>query len=174
MKEHKVFLFQGSNKGNRKKYLDESLSLIYKKIGKIVQKSSYFESEAWNMNKKTYPFYNRALCIKTFHSPIDLLEEIYDIESCIGRTNKSDLFSSQEKYKDREIDIDILFYDHMVIQSSILTIPHPLLHFRRFVLEPMCEIAPKKYHPIFHLTVLEMLGVCMDDLKIKKLGNFIP
>ncbi|AWU43985.1 2-amino-4-hydroxy-6-hydroxymethyldihydropteridine diphosphokinase [Blattabacterium sp. (Cryptocercus kyebangensis)] len=175
LKEHNVFLLQGSNKGNRKKHLDESLALISQKIGKIIQKSSYFESEAWNMHKDTYPFYNRALYVKTFYSPIDLLEKIYDIEFFLRKksiTNKKikDLSSKNKKsYKDREIDIDILFYDQIIIHSSILTIPHSLLHLRKFVLVPMCEISPKKYHPIFNTTLLEILGVCEDKLKIKKI-----
>ncbi|AWU40091.1 2-amino-4-hydroxy-6-hydroxymethyldihydropteridine diphosphokinase [Blattabacterium punctulatus] len=175
LKEHNVFLLQGSNKENRKKYLDESLFLISKKIGKIIQKSSYFESEPWSMNKDTYPFYNRALHVKTFYSPIDILEKIYDIEFFINKKSimnkKVKNQSSQNKkfYKDRKIDIDILFYDQIIIHSSILTIPHSLLHLRKFVLVPMCEILPKKYHPIFNTTLLEILGVCEDKLKIKKI-----
>ncbi|WP_185862152.1 2-amino-4-hydroxy-6-hydroxymethyldihydropteridine diphosphokinase [Blattabacterium cuenoti] len=163
MNEHHVFLLQGSNKGNRKKYLDESFILIFKKIGKIIKKSSYFESEAWNM-KNSPCFYNRVLHVKTNHSPIDLLKKIYDIESFIGRKK-----NIEKKYKNREIDIDILFYDNIIINSSILTIPHPLLHFRKFVLEPMCEIIPNKNHPIFNLTLLEILGTCIDKLYVKKI-----
>ncbi|WP_201260532.1 2-amino-4-hydroxy-6-hydroxymethyldihydropteridine diphosphokinase [Blattabacterium clevelandi] len=176
MKEHNLFLLQGSNKENRKKYLDESLVLISKKIGKIIQKSSYFESEAWSMKKDTYSFYNRALHVKTFYSPIEILEKIYDIEFLIRKKsikNKKVKNQSSKKntkfYKDREIDIDILFYDRIIIHSSILTIPHSLLHLRKFVLVPMCEISPKKYHPIFNTTLLEILGVCEDQLKIKKI-----
>ncbi|WP_185867156.1 2-amino-4-hydroxy-6-hydroxymethyldihydropteridine diphosphokinase [Blattabacterium cuenoti] len=164
MKEHDVFLLQGSNKGNKKEYLDQSLISISKKIGRIIKISSYFESEAWKM-KNSSIFYNRALYVKTNYSPIDLLKKILDIEILIGR--KKNLF--QEKYQSREIDIDILFYDHIIIYSSILTIPHPLLHLRRFVLEPMCEIAPNKNHPIFNLTILDMLGLCMDKLYVKKI-----
>ncbi|WP_185870516.1 2-amino-4-hydroxy-6-hydroxymethyldihydropteridine diphosphokinase [Blattabacterium cuenoti] len=177
MKKHNVYLLQGSNKENKKKYLDESLFLISKKIGEIIKKSSYFESIAWNMNKNTSFFYNRALHIKTFHSPIELLEKILNIEFLIGR--KSTCSSSRSTtthcnpknrlYQDREIDIDILFYDHLIIQSSMLTIPHPLFHFRRFAIEPMCEISPKKHHPVFHLTLLEILGGCVDKLEVKKM-----
>ncbi|WP_185856068.1 2-amino-4-hydroxy-6-hydroxymethyldihydropteridine diphosphokinase [Blattabacterium cuenoti] len=165
MKEHNIYLLQGSNKGDKKKYLDESLSLISEKIGKVIQKSSYYESVAWNMNRNTSTFYNRALHIKTFHSPIDLLEIILKIESLIGREKKK-----KREYFDREIDLDILFYDQIIIHSFILTIPHPLLHFRRFSLVPMCEISPKKFHPVFHLTLIEILGVCTDKLEVKKLS----
>ncbi|WP_185857967.1 2-amino-4-hydroxy-6-hydroxymethyldihydropteridine diphosphokinase [Blattabacterium cuenoti] len=164
-KEHDVFLLQGSNKENKKKYLDKSLILISKNIGKIVDFSSYFESEAWNMKNYSI-FYNRALHIKTYYSPIDLLKNILNIEFIMGRRKK---YFEEEQYQNREIDIDILFYDHVIIYSCILTIPHPLLHLRRFVLEPMCEIAPKKNHPIFNLTILEMLGLCMDKLYVQKI-----
>ncbi|WP_185853350.1 2-amino-4-hydroxy-6-hydroxymethyldihydropteridine diphosphokinase [Blattabacterium cuenoti] len=165
MKEHHVFLLQGSNKKNRKEYLDQSLILISQKIGKVLKKSSYFESEAWNM-KNSPSFYNRVLYVKTSHSPISLLENILNIEFLIGRKKNHNNHTGE--YKNREIDIDILFYDHIIISSSILTIPHPLLHMRKFVLEPMCEISPNKSHPIFNLTILEILGVCTDKLNVKK------
>ncbi|WP_185851587.1 2-amino-4-hydroxy-6-hydroxymethyldihydropteridine diphosphokinase [Blattabacterium cuenoti] len=174
MKEHNIYLLQGSNKENKKEYLDKSLFLICKKIGKIIKKSSYFESVAWNMNKNTSSFYNRALHVKTFHSPIELLENILEIESIVGRKSKKNIFSfkKKRKYQDREIDIDIIFYDHLIIHSSMLTIPHPLFHLRRFAIEPMCEIYPKKYHPIFNLTILEILGACIDKLEVKKISTF--
>ncbi|WP_341658826.1 2-amino-4-hydroxy-6-hydroxymethyldihydropteridine diphosphokinase [Blattabacterium cuenoti] len=166
MKEHDVFLLQGSNKENKKKYLDQSLILISEKIGKVIKISSLFESEAWNM-KNSSIFYNRAIYIKTNYSPIDLLKKILDIEFLIGRRKNS----CKGKYQDREIDIDILFYDHIMIYSFILKIPHPLLHLRRFVLEPMCEIYPNKSHPIFNLTILEILGLCIDKLYVKKISS---
>ncbi|WP_185869047.1 2-amino-4-hydroxy-6-hydroxymethyldihydropteridine diphosphokinase [Blattabacterium cuenoti] len=169
MKEHHVFLLQGSNKENRKEYLDQSLILISQKIGEIIKKSSYFESEAWKMKNSSF-FYNRALYVKTFQSPINILENISNIEFLVGRRKKhTDI--GKKKYENREIDIDILFYDDMVIFSSILSIPHPLLHMRKFVLEPMCEINPNKNHPIFNLTIIEILGVCTDNLNIRKLSN---
>ncbi|BBA16961.1 2-amino-4-hydroxy-6-hydroxymethyldihydropteridine diphosphokinase [Blattabacterium cuenoti] len=166
MKKHDVFLLQGSNKGNKKKYLDESLILMSNELGKVVQLSSYFESEAWNMKNYSI-FYNRALHLKTDFSPIDLLKKIWDIEFFIGRKKNS----SRKEYQNREIDIDILFYDRIIIYSFILKIPHPLLHLRRFVLEPMCEISPNKNHPIFNLTILEILGLCIDKLYVKKISE---
>ncbi|WP_185857335.1 2-amino-4-hydroxy-6-hydroxymethyldihydropteridine diphosphokinase [Blattabacterium cuenoti] len=166
LKEHDVFLLQGSNKENKKKYLDKSLILISQEIGEIIKTSSYFESEAWNM-KSSFIFYNRALHIKTNYSPVHLLKKILNIESFIGRKRSSSNY--RREYQNREIDIDILFYDHIIIYSFILTIPHPLLHLRRFVLEPMCEIAPNKNHPIFNFTILEMLGLCLDKLYVKKI-----
>ncbi|WP_185862708.1 2-amino-4-hydroxy-6-hydroxymethyldihydropteridine diphosphokinase [Blattabacterium cuenoti] len=173
LKEHDIFLLQGSNKDNKKKYLEDSLVLISKEIGKVIKKSSYFESEAWNMSKNTSTFYNRALHIKTLYSPMEILEKIYHIELIFGRKYKSitdqNDFDEKKKYKDREIDIDILFYDHLIMHSSVLTIPHPLLHFRRFALEPMCEISPRKYHPVFHITLLEILGLCADKFKTRRI-----
>lgn len=165
MKEHDVFLLQGSNKGDKKKYLDESLILISKEVGNIIKTSSCFESEAWNMKNFSPIFYNRALHIKTYYSPIDILKKISNIESSLGRIKNF----CTEVYKNREIDIDILFYDHIIIDSCVLKIPHPLLHLRRFVLEPMCEIAPNKNHPMFNLTISEILGVCIDKLYVKKI-----
>ncbi|WP_185873857.1 2-amino-4-hydroxy-6-hydroxymethyldihydropteridine diphosphokinase [Blattabacterium cuenoti] len=169
MKQHNVFLLLGSNKTNRKKYLNKSLILISKIIGKIIKKSSVFKTSPWNMKKNTPYFYNIVLHIETFYSPMEVLKKIFKIEFIISKKISNKNFKKNKEYKNRKIDIDILFYDHIIIYSSILIIPHPFLHFRRFVLEPMCEIMPNKYHPVFHITILELLGVCIDKLKVKKI-----
>ncbi len=172
-------MLQGSNKGNRKKYLDDSLNLICKYIGSTIKISSYFESTAWNMKNETMNFYNRVLQMNTIHSPIFLLDKILSIEYKIGRTcikkeNINNRILGKKKlmyYENREIDIDILFYDNIILNSPVLTIPHPMLHLRRFVLVPMSEINPKKSHPVFNMTIIEILGACSDTILIKKLIN---
>lgn len=165
MKIHDIFILQGGNKGNRIKYLENSLYLMSKKIGKIIQKSSFFKSEAWGMSENSPIFYNRVIKLKTKLSPSLLLKKILDIEFCIGRKK-----SEKKHNKDRIIDIDILFYDELVLYSSQLIIPHKLLHFRKFALEPMCEISPEKIHPIFNISILELLGLCPDKSMVKKLN----
>ncbi|WP_185865035.1 2-amino-4-hydroxy-6-hydroxymethyldihydropteridine diphosphokinase [Blattabacterium cuenoti] len=166
MKKHFTYLLAGSNQGDRKNYINYSLELISKKIGTITKKSSYFESQAWNMKKNTPNFLNRIFRVSTILSPMNLLKMILNIEYLIikKKKNPKNIF-----YENRKIDIDILFYDQLIINSSNLIIPHKLLHFRKFVLFPMCEINPNKLHPIFNMNMLEILGTCSDILWVKKI-----
>ncbi|WP_185882944.1 2-amino-4-hydroxy-6-hydroxymethyldihydropteridine diphosphokinase [Blattabacterium cuenoti] len=168
-KKHYVFLMQGSNNGDRKKYLEDSFILIQKNIGNIIQKSSYFESEAWNMKKNTPLFYNRVLHVETIYSPIFILKTIFSIEKMIGKETH---IQSMKKtvYKNRKIDIDILLYDSIIMNSNLLTIPHPMLHLRKFVLLPMSNIIPEKIHPILNKSIVEILGLCSDSLIVKKIN----
>lgn len=154
----------GSNKGNKRDYLEDSLVLIAQRMGEVVRTSSYYESQAWGMGDAS-SFWNRALVLKTSHSPMQLLESILDIESYFGRKTRS----LSRIYQDREIDIDILFYDQMIFEGARLSIPHSLLHLRRFVLEPLCELASRKQHPKFHLTLEELLSRCIDLLEVKRI-----
>ncbi|WP_223843687.1 2-amino-4-hydroxy-6-hydroxymethyldihydropteridine diphosphokinase [Blattabacterium cuenoti] len=158
---------QGSNEGNRKKNLDCSYNLISKKIGNIIKKSSFFKSEGWNMEQKSPHFYNRVLYMETIDSPFILLEKIFKIEGYIGKINNKN--NKKKSYRNRKIDIDILFYDNIIMNSPSLIIPHPMLHLRKFVLIPMIEIDSNMEHPIFHKNMIEILGVCSDPLNIIKL-----
>ncbi len=153
----------GSNQGNKKKYLDYSFNIISKKIGDIIKESSYFISEAWKMKNNSPYFWNKILYIKTILSPMFLIQKIIEIEKLIGRKRKKKI------YENRIIDIDILFYDKLIICSNKLIIPHPLLHLRKFVLEPMCEINPYKNHPVFNMNIIELLASCSDKSYTKKL-----
>lgn len=160
-----VFLILGSNKGNRKKYIKIGIYLINKIIGKIFIKSSYYESQAWGMKNSNY-FLNRVIILKTIYSPIDILSLISYIEILIGRKKNK---NKNIIYENREIDIDILFYEEIIFKSSDLLIPHYLLHVRKFVLYPLCEICPKKKHPIFNISVINLLIRCQDILDVKKI-----
>ncbi|XCI75757.1 MAG: 2-amino-4-hydroxy-6-hydroxymethyldihydropteridine diphosphokinase [Flavobacteriales bacterium] len=155
----------GSNKGDKRQYLDISLTLISQRMGEIVETSSYYESQPWEMGDAPV-FWNIAVRLETTYSPMDLLKDILGIEWSLGRTSKS----SHIFYEDREIDIDILFYNQMIFEGARLSIPHPLLHLRRFVLKPMCELAPQKQHPIFGLTLSTLLSRCIDPLSVKKIS----
>ncbi|WP_185873314.1 2-amino-4-hydroxy-6-hydroxymethyldihydropteridine diphosphokinase [Blattabacterium cuenoti] len=170
LKEHDIFLLIGGNQGNRKKYLDESSILIDKKIGKIIKKSSFFKSEGWKMKKNTPYFLNQIINIKTFCSPISLMDKIKKIENSIEKKSEIITYKNKRIYKNRKIDIDILFYDQLIIYTSNLNliIPHYLFHLRKFILIPMCEINPNKLHPVFKMTILEILGSCSDNSIVKK------
>lgn len=159
-----VFLILGSNKGNRKKYIKIGIYLINNLIGKIHRKSSYYESEAWGMTNSNY-FLNRVVILNTIYTPVHILKIISYIEFIIGRKKNKNII-----YDNREIDIDILFYEQIIFKSSELLIPHYLLHVRKFVLYPLCEICPEKNHPVFNLSLINILILCQDILNVKKIS----
>lgn len=159
-----VFLILGSNKGNRKKYIKICIDLINQLIGTILKQSSYYESQAWGMKNANY-FLNIVIILKTLYSPIKILNIIAYIELLIGRKKNQHII-----YDNREIDIDILFYDQIIFKSSDLFIPHYLLHVRKFVLYPLCEICPYKKHPILDISIINLLINCHDILNVKKIS----
>jgi 2-amino-4-hydroxy-6-hydroxymethyldihydropteridine diphosphokinase len=105
---------------------------------------------------------NQVLKVKTSLTPQELIDEILKIEKSLGRER-------QEKYGPRLIDIDILFFDNEVIKSKSLTIPHPQLHNRRFVLVPLNEIAPRFIHPVLKKSIAQLLLECPDKLDVNKI-----
>jgi 2-amino-4-hydroxy-6-hydroxymethyldihydropteridine diphosphokinase len=105
-----------------------------------------------------------AVLIETNLSPEELIYQILNIEKELGRVRGS----IKEGYESREIDIDILLYDNLVIDSDFLTIPHPRMHLRKFVLEPLMEIASNIEHPVFCKTIKELCKICPDKSIVKK------
>jgi 2-amino-4-hydroxy-6-hydroxymethyldihydropteridine diphosphokinase len=157
----KVFLGLGSNIGDRIKNLDEAVAGIKETVGDIVAYSSVYVAEPWGFESET-GFLNRVICVETNLSPSGLLERALIIESRMGRLRKG------KKYAPRIIDIDILLYDNLVIEEESLKIPHPLLHQRKFVLIPLCEIAPNLKHPLLKKTISLLLKSCPDRSKVVK------
>ena len=147
-----VYLALGSNVGERKANINAAEILINNEIGLILHTSSMYETDPQGFVSFNR-FLNNVMCIKTFLSALEVLSKIEIIEKEIGRNTKS----IDGRYHDRLIDIDILYYNQEVILLDNLTIPHPQLHHRLFVLEPLTEIAPNFAHPIFRLTSQEML-----------------
>ncbi len=134
----KVYLSLGTNLGDKEKNLDTAIALIDERIGIVVLKSSYYLTEPWKMKTKN-KFLNAALCIQTDLSPLSLLFSLQKIEKDMGRVKTL----KKNSYEDRLIDIDILIYDNVKIQTYELTIPHPLMWERPFVLKPLAEIYPQ-------------------------------
>ena len=160
---HKAYLLLGSNRGNKALLLEKAVERLNSISLKPVISSSLFESEPWGFNAKEW-FLNKAVLIETDLSPEVLLSQILNIEKELGRVRGI----LKEGYESREIDIDILLYDNLVIDSDFLTIPHPRMHLRKFVLEPLMEIASNIEHPVFCKTINELCKICPDKSIVKK------
>ena len=154
-----VILHLGSNKGNRNDHLLEAYDLIEVKIGKIISKSDIYETSAWGVMYQD-PFLNSALKLESKLTPFMILSQIQDIELQIGRIRAN-------RWGPREIDIDIVFYDELVLQNTLLTIPHPYFDQRKFVLKPLFDIIPNYKDPIHHKSMIYHLGECKDELSVK-------
>ena len=151
----KVYLSIGSNKGNRSVLINKAIDEIEKKIGTIISRSSIYQSKSWGFDSND--FYNLSLLIDTDIEPKSLLINLKKIEKSMGR---EDIDGS---YSDRFIDIDILFYDNIIIDSEDLKIPHPKIEIRKFVLVPMLEIADDYVHPILNKTIRQLDNECDDQ-----------
>jgi len=157
-----AYLLLGSNLGDKIKNISDAIALIHSSCGKIVKKSSLFESESWGFNSND-KFFNQVILIETSMSAEDLLQNILNIELLLGRVR-----NNTGNYNSREIDIDILFYNDEIIKQQDLKIPHPLLQERMFTLLPLNEIASELKHPLLHKTISELFTKCKDILKINK------
>lgn len=155
-----VFLLLGSNLGNRHLFLQQADEAIGRQVGNIVKRSSVYQTQSWG--KTDEPDYlNQVLLVQTALPPRDVLQRILAIELTMGRRRA-------EKWGSRTIDIDILFYGDNVVNEADLVIPHPHLHQRKFVLEPLAEIAPAYIHPVLNQSISQ-LNNFKDALIVKKL-----
>ncbi len=155
-----VFLGLGTNLGEREKMLEQAISLIEKHIGHIALVSSVFQTEPWGFESKN-EFLNMVVKVETLLAPSELLQKTLMIETMLGRVR------GEKQYASRLIDIDLLLFDDQVIDDETLTVPHPLMHERRFVLVPLCEIAPDIIHPLMKVTVSSLLDSCLDKSLVK-------
>ncbi|SEG08814.1 2-amino-4-hydroxy-6-hydroxymethyldihydropteridine diphosphokinase [Parabacteroides chinchillae] len=147
-----AYLSLGANIGNKRRNLITAAALLAERVGDILALSDIYETEPWGFESEN-TFLNAALALRSLLSPLELLDATRLIEIEMGRVEKSN-----GTYQDRIIDIDILMYDDIVMQTLQLTIPHPLMHKRSFVMEPLAEIAPDVVHPVFHKTIAELAG----------------
>ena len=133
-----LYLSLGTNLGDRQKNLTSALKLIGKKVGTVVTTSDVMETDPWGFESSNR-FLNMVAKVETDMQPIDVLHATQEIERKLGRTKKS----VDREYHDRLIDIDILLYDNLVMNTPELTIPHPLMYEREFVMKPLLQIAPE-------------------------------
>jgi 2-amino-4-hydroxy-6-hydroxymethyldihydropteridine diphosphokinase len=166
MEDHILYLLLGSNLGNREEFLTRAIHKIREQIGVVQQLSSVYESAPWGFRAETN-FLNRVISVITRLSPEEVLLEILGIENESGRIR------TREKYESRTLDIDILFYDKIVLNEETLQIPHPKIEERRFVLVPLEEIAPDHLHPVNGQTTTQLLALCPDQGWVRKLNKSV-
>jgi 2-amino-4-hydroxy-6-hydroxymethyldihydropteridine diphosphokinase len=150
-----VFLGIGTNLGSRGINLEKAIERIGEFIGPVIESSSIYETEPWGFQANE-EFLNQVVRVRTDLNPSGLLGRILMIESLLGRIR------GEKRYESRLIDIDILLYDDIIVDEESLKIPHPLMHQRRFVLVPLCELAPDMIHPVLKKTFADLLEICED------------
>jgi len=155
-----IYLSLGSNLGKREQHLDQAVKLIQSRIGKIEAISSYYKSQAWGYTSENW-FCNCCVSLRSNLPPLLLLDQLLAIEKEMGRERRG------PGYSDRIIDIDLLLYGDNQLDHPRLSLPHPSMGDRRFVLIPLAEIAPELIHPVSGFRIGKMLQECSDLTEVK-------
>jgi 2-amino-4-hydroxy-6-hydroxymethyldihydropteridine diphosphokinase len=150
MKDHTAYIALGSNLGNREQTLRAALDRLAEHV-RVTKISTFLENPAVGGPADSPPFLNAAAEIKTELTAQALLNCLLKVEQSLGRHRR-------EKWGPRTIDLDLLLYDDQVIQREGLIVPHPLMHQRRFVLQPLAGIAPEVLHPVLKKTITQILN----------------
>ncbi len=158
---NRLYLLLGGNQGNPEKSLKKAAGLINKSIGKIIRRSSLYQTTAWG-NTEQPDFLNQVLVVETKLGARNCMETCLAIETAMGRLRSY-------KNAPRIIDIDILFFNKELISNPDLVIPHPAMQQRRFVLVPLNELSPNFIHPVFKQSVHQLLLLCPDKLNVNKI-----
>ncbi len=153
-----IFLSLGANIGNPLAQLKQATEAIEHHLGAVVESSRYYLTEPWG-NPDQDDFYNQVIKVDTKLNPLAVLQHALQIEKNMGRKRTED-------WGPRVIDIDVLFYNQLVIDSDILKIPHPNLHNRNFILIPFLDIAPEFIHPIFKISIEELYQQSTDEQEV--------
>ncbi|QIL41180.1 2-amino-4-hydroxy-6-hydroxymethyldihydropteridine diphosphokinase [Pedobacter sp. HDW13] len=157
-----AYLLLGGNLGNREANLQLAVALLNEKVGEVVSVSALYETAAWGKTDQP-AFLNQAVALRTSLTALEVLTQALAIEQDLGRVRK-------DKWGERLIDIDlILFGDEIIDIPDKLQVPHPHMQNRRFVMEPLAEIAPGVIHPVLRQTMLSISQNIHDPLTVKKL-----
>ncbi len=162
-----AYILLGGNMGNREAVIAKAADLIHASCGKILKKSSLYESEPWGFETDNQ-FINQVILIETAMNAEDLLQNLLNIELLLGRVR-----NHSATYSSRIIDIDILFFNDEVINNENLKIPHPLLQERRFTMAPLHEIAENLTHPLYNKTIQDLFDDCKDNSVVTKIKGSI-
>ena len=160
-----VYLSLGSNVGDREAQLLDAQARLGT-VGRVAAVSSVYETEPVEFTAQPW-FLNCAIALETSNTPQQLMSEILRIEHEMGRRREQNRLAQNKG--PRSIDIDILLFGNQIVDSKDLTIPHPAMHQRRFVLEPLAEIAPEVIHPILKKTIRELLDALPPGQAVRKL-----
>jgi 2-amino-4-hydroxy-6-hydroxymethyldihydropteridine diphosphokinase len=156
---NQAFILLGTNLGDKRANLQQAILSISANLISIVSYSDIYETAAWG-NTNQDNFYNQVVEVKTELSANDLLQKLLQIETQMGRVRN-------QKWEARIIDLDILYFNHEIIDNENLKVPHPYLHVRRFTLAPLVQIAPEFLHPVFNKTNTALLENCSDNSEVK-------
>lgn len=149
-KWNKAYIAYGSNMGNKEKFIQEALEKINESgHTKVIKESTLITTEPWGYEEQD-EFLNGACEIKTLLTPRELMKFLLEVEQELKRERVI-------KWGPRTIDLDIIFYEDLITEDEEVTLPHPRMHLREFVLEPLNEIAPYKIHPLYRKRVFELL-----------------
>ena len=160
------YIALGSNKGDKFKNLQDAVNLIYTQVGHVLRISKVYKSEAFGFESDD--FYNACLVFETHLEPQQVLDILLNIEIELGRTR-----TKTNTYEARTIDLDIIFVEDTIVETKTLIVPHPEMHKRKFVLQPLNDIAPHIKHPKLHEEVLGLLGVCDDKSVLEPLNIWL-
>ncbi|MCX6206938.1 MAG: 2-amino-4-hydroxy-6-hydroxymethyldihydropteridine diphosphokinase [Bacteroidetes bacterium] len=157
-----AYLLIGGNLGNRSANLKKASLLIDQTCGKIIQSSAIYETAAWGLTNQP-SFFNQAIKLQTNLAPELLMEQLLAIEKKMGRVRS-------KKLGPRIIDLDMLFYNQIILNTDLLVLPHPAIAERRFALLPLTEIASNFLHPVHKKTIEDLLVACPDQLDVQKMS----
>jgi len=154
----------GSNLGNKHQIIQDAVQVLSTVVGELSATSSFYETEPWGFECEDQ-FLNQVVVFESSLSPQQFLQACLDTEKQLGRKRKK----QTQPYTSRPIDIDVLFYDSLILDSPELTLPHPRICERNFVLTPLVEVLPSFVHPVYQQTITELLAICPDQLQAKQI-----
>lgn len=161
-----VYIALGSNKGDKLQYLQSAVNSVFEKVGMVKKISKVYKTPAFGFDGDE--FFNACIKVETELKPKKLLRTLQQIEIDLGRQKKS-----QDGYESREIDLDILLYEDEILEESALVIPHPEMQKRKFVLQPLCDVAKDVKHPVLNTTVEVLLEECKDNSEIEPINIWL-
>lgn len=156
---HQIVLGLGSNLGDRVFYLTSAITMIREELGEIQQVSSLYRADSWGIEELP-EYLNQVVVLTSEKDPETSIVILKEIEKKVGRKHRY-------KWHEREIDIDILYYDDLVFENDVLNIPHPQIQLRKFILMPLVEILPDHVHPVLKQTNSSLLERCEDRLNVE-------